>query len=217
MTKKKSKKQDLEKRIKRLEQVLAEHEKRERQVASHRHGHTREQQSGSDEKRVIDTITRNVVERVAKVIQRENQLRDRRNSSDHRHRDDHREEEPRRDEGRRDEGRRDGGRRDERGVHHDRGRRGGDRRQHHSGHDDQGNEKRIVDLVVGLVSEHVREVIAEELDMRMGTPNTIEVIPENSSEDEDDATLSRGSAKTTKAKTKPTTSTRRKKNSGRSN
>ena len=31
-----------------------------------------------------------------------------------------------------------------------------------------GDEKRIVDLIVGLVSEHVQEIVCTELDRRLG-------------------------------------------------
>jgi hypothetical protein len=35
---------------------------------------------------------------------------------------------------------------------------------------DGGDEKRLVDLVVSLVSEHVQEIVATELDRRLGRP-----------------------------------------------
>lgn len=47
------------------------------------------------------------------------------------------------------------------------------RREHEPRHrDGGGDEKRIVDLIVRLVSEHVREIVAEELDRRLGRPDT---------------------------------------------
>ena len=38
------------------------------------------------------------------------------------------------------------------------------------GQDEGGGEKRIVDLIVGRVSEHVQEIVATELDRRLGRP-----------------------------------------------
>jgi hypothetical protein len=37
-------------------------------------------------------------------------------------------------------------------------------------HDEGGGEKRIVDLIVACVSEHVQEIVATELDRRLGRP-----------------------------------------------
>jgi hypothetical protein len=45
--------------------------------------------------------------------------------------------------------------------------------EHHSRSSDRrngggGDEKRVVDLIVGLVSEHVQEIVSAELDRRLG-------------------------------------------------
>ena len=45
------------------------------------------------------------------------------------------------------------------------------RSEHRSEHRDEGGgEKRFVDLIVGLVSEHVHEIVVTELDRRLGPP-----------------------------------------------
>jgi uncharacterized membrane protein YqjE len=47
-----------------------------------------------------------------------------------------------------------------------------DREAHSHDRGGGGDEKRIVDLIVSLVSEHVREIVVEELDRRVGRPDS---------------------------------------------
>jgi len=178
----KIKKRDLAKRLERIEGYIRERDDRH----SHHHengrgvgrrggggrGHGRHGGSHGDafeEKRVIDTAVRLVVERVARVIQRENEIMLRRAAEvggDRRERG------------------RDGERRERDGdsrEHRDRRQDGGDRRDR-----DGGGEKRIVDLIVGLVSEHVEEIVTQELDRRWGPAGgegeSPEVLPPEDSE-----------------------------------
>ena len=48
-----------------------------------------------------------------------------------------------------------------------------DGRHHDDGHDDHDGrgEKEMIDLVVGLIAEHVQEIVAIELDRRLGPPS----------------------------------------------
>ena len=46
-----------------------------------------------------------------------------------------------------------------------------DRQERAQPRDGGGDEKRIVDLVVGLVAEKVREIVTAELDRRLGRPS----------------------------------------------
>jgi len=50
-----------------------------------------------------------------------------------------------------------------------------------------GDEKRIIDLIVRLVSEHVREVVAEELDRRLGRPEAPATLPPPRGPSEDES------------------------------
>ena len=52
-----------------------------------------------------------------------------------------------------------------------------DQRSHAQPRDGGGDEKRIVDLVVGLVAEKVREIVASELDRRLGRPDATPAAP----------------------------------------
>ncbi len=106
-----------------------------------------------DEKRVIDTVARLVTERVGRIIQKEAQKRDGGRDRDDRGRHEHRHNDRRGDGG----GDRDHDRRDH-------GRRGD------GPGGDGGGEKRMVDLLVGLISEHVREIVVTELDCRLSPP-----------------------------------------------
>lgn len=128
-----------------------------------------------EEKRVIDTVTRLVTERVGRIIQKEAEKRDGGND-----RRDERDRDRDGDERRGDRSRCDGGSGDRGGD--DRrgdGRRGGDERR--DGGRRGGDEKRMVDLLVGLISEHVQEIVATELDLRLGSPRDHFVeVPEES-------------------------------------
>jgi len=175
----KIKKRKILRRLDRLERVVREYADRDRRGASEDQARQQRPQAanGFDEKRVIDTVVRLVVERVARVIQRENQIQfDRdhapRHGDDHQHHHhQHHRHECCRDDRRHDDH-----------AHADRsdgdGPRGGDRRwpdrarddRGERGRDDLGGEKRVVDLIVGLVSEHVSGIVSLELDRRIGPP-----------------------------------------------
>ncbi len=145
--------------------------KLEKAARQARKGNGRGKKAGCrfDEKRVIDTVTRLVTERVGRVVQKEVQKLDGgrgRGSGRHDDRRDGGGRDGRRDEhrGRYEDDRRD--RRDDRGrdEHRD------ERQDRDRGRRDGGDEKRVIDMVVGLVSQHVQQIVASELDRRLGPP-----------------------------------------------
>ena len=150
MAKAKLKKRHL-KVLERLADLAHQHDAGDRRRdSSHENG--RHDGNRFDEKRIIDTITRNVVERVTRVIQREQHLRDRHRSDDRRssHRDGHYEE-PR-------QHRRDDHRDHQRDEH----------RRNESGERGDGREKHAIDTVVHLLGERLHEIVRQELDERLG-------------------------------------------------
>lgn len=151
--------------------ILKRLEKLEKLVRRARKGERRGNKAGCrfDEKRVIDTVTRLVTERVGRVVQKEVQKLDggqgrsgggRHHRGDDGRRDDHRGHQ----EGHGDD-RHEGGRSRGRDDRRDQDRRGHDRRDR-----DGGDEKRVVNMVVGLIAHNVQQIVAAELDRRLGPP-----------------------------------------------